>query len=79
LSRESQWEDRYKELVSYVEEFGDARVSTKFIENSALVKWVSTQRANYRNAQNVNISCDKTQHRIRLLNKIGFEWSIYDC
>eukprot|EP00592_Proboscia_alata_P017159 CAMPEP_0194395382 /NCGR_PEP_ID=MMETSP0174-20130528/124391_1 /TAXON_ID=216777 /ORGANISM="Proboscia alata, Strain PI-D3" /LENGTH=415 /DNA_ID=CAMNT_0039191309 /DNA_START=144 /DNA_END=1388 /DNA_ORIENTATION=- len=78
LSRQSQWEDRYKELVSYVEEFGNARVSTKFAKNPALGNWVSAQRTNYRNVRNINISC-KTQRRISLLNKIGFEWSIFGC
>jgi len=62
-----------------VKEFGNAHVWTKFAKNSALGKWVSLQRANYRNFRNINISCDKTRHRIRLLNKIGFEWSIFGC
>jgi len=48
----SRWFDRYEELVSYVKEFGHARVPNRFADNSALGYWVMTQRSRYRKIQN---------------------------
>jgi len=72
------WENRYEELVSYKETFGHTRVPQKFPENELLGLWVRKQRSNYTKTPNRNTSCSITKNRIRLMNKIGFEWSLRD-
>jgi len=67
------WDDRYNESVSYVEDFGHARVPQK----SALGCWMEQQRKQYKKNQNGTASCVLTNDQIRLLNVIGFEWSIH--
>jgi len=71
------WDVRYEELLSYVKEFGDARVPGRFAENIPLGTWVIHQRSCYKKFQNGNTSCNITKERIQLLNNIGFEWSMY--
>jgi len=70
------WEQRYRELVQYVEEFGHTRVPCQFSLNPALGVWVRHQRTNYKNYQKGHLSTRITPSRIELLNNIGFEW---DC
>mmetsp|Transcript_42902 Transcript_42902/g.51512 ORF Transcript_42902/g.51512 Transcript_42902/m.51512 type:complete len:186 (+) Transcript_42902:55-612(+) len=71
----SRWFDRYEELVSYVKEFGHARVPKIFADNPALGNWVNKQRRDYKKFQ-PGIACrGLTGDKIRLLNKIGFEWN----
>ena len=35
------WDQRYQELVRYIEEFGDTRVPHKFARNWPLASWVN--------------------------------------
>lgn len=37
------WNEKFDELVAYKDEHGDCQVPTKFPENPALGRWVSTQ------------------------------------
>jgi len=74
--QDDQWEGRYKELVSYVKEFGDTRVPQNFTQNPSLGKWVANLRINIYKYQNGHTPSNKEKDRIQLLNNIGFEWSI---
>jgi len=61
------------ELVAYEAKFGDCHVPTKYKDNTALGRWVSTQRAEYRKYQDgrkTSMNADK----IRRLEGIGFAW-----
>jgi len=42
------WEAKFEELVKYRKDYGDCLVPTKYAENEALGRWVSTQRAQYK-------------------------------
>ena len=66
------WGRRYKELVSYVKEFGDTRVPQRYVKNPSLGNWVNTQRSNLK-----KVACSMTMEEIQLLNNIGFEWTIH--
>eukprot|EP00592_Proboscia_alata_P014320 CAMPEP_0194392996 /NCGR_PEP_ID=MMETSP0174-20130528/123050_1 /TAXON_ID=216777 /ORGANISM="Proboscia alata, Strain PI-D3" /LENGTH=370 /DNA_ID=CAMNT_0039188627 /DNA_START=594 /DNA_END=1704 /DNA_ORIENTATION=+ len=68
------WERSYEELVSFVQEFGHARVSRKIPQNPSLGAWVYTQRQSYQKYLKDDSSSNMTANRIHLLNKIGFEW-----
>jgi len=68
---QSLWDQKYKELVKYVEDFGHSRVPVQY---SLLGGWVRHQRANYKVFQKGNSSTRMTEKRIELLNQIGFEW-----
>ena len=61
----------YEELVSFVKEFGHARVPHK---KQTLRRWVDTQRKNYNQLQHGGSSSILLDNQIVLLNKIGFEW-----
>ena len=67
------WELRYNEVVSFVEEFGHARVPEDFPPNPSLGKWVKRQRYNYKRYQTGDSSTITTA-QIRLLSNVGFEW-----
>ena len=68
------WDGRYKELISFVEKFGHARVPTKFPANPSLGEWVKTQRQIYINYFKGDVTSKMVKDRIELLNKVGFEW-----
>jgi len=72
----SSWARQYKELVSYVREFGDARVPQRYAKNPVLGRWVNRQRSDYKQFLKGNTSYGGiTKEKIRLLYNIGFEWS----
>ena len=61
------------ELVAYKAEFGNCHVPTKYKHNTALGRWVSTQRAEYKKYQEgtkTSMNADK----VRRLEGIGFAW-----
>lgn len=74
------WEKRYKELQQYVKDHGDPHVPTKFKENRALGRWVSTQRNMHKKYDDHGTYNNLTEHeilrRIRLLNDLGFSWNM---
>lgn len=75
-SPEELWETRYKDLVSFVKEFGHARVPYNFPPNTSLGYWVSHQRGYYKDVQKGKPSVSMTEYRIRLLEEVGFEWEV---
>ncbi len=80
------WYTRYSQLCEFKDKFGHPNVSSQNCEsNSQLVRWVATQRGLWkaRQKQSEGHSIEKknitlSDEKIALLNKIGFEFSIYD-
>ena len=74
------WEQKFEELLEYVEEKGDPNVPTKYPSNRALGRWVSTQRNMYKKYQSDrrfnNLSRAEIERRISLLESLGFSWSM---
>ena len=66
------WEDRFEELKQYKETHGDCCVPKK---NETLGKWVDNQRSQYKFFHESKKSL-LNQHRIDLLDSIGFTWTI---
>mmetsp|Transcript_27083 Transcript_27083/g.27455 ORF Transcript_27083/g.27455 Transcript_27083/m.27455 type:complete len:163 (-) Transcript_27083:1235-1723(-) len=63
-----------EEPVSFVQEFGHARVTDKFPQNPSLGTWANTQRQSYKRYLKGASSSKMIEDRIQLLNKVGFEW-----
>ena len=74
------WEKRYAELQEYINDHGDPHVPTKFKENRALGRWVSTQRNMYKKYREKgtfnNLDTIEVLRRIRLLERLGFSWTM---
>lgn len=69
------WNAKYNELCDYRREHGDANVPTKYDENKALGRWVSTQRSQYK-AWMRNEKSHMTQGRYDKLKEIGFTFDM---
>jgi len=67
------WEEKYNELLQYKARFGHCHVPTKYKENTALGRWVSTQRAECKKFCKGEKS-SMTAEKIRRLDSIGFAW-----
>jgi hypothetical protein len=63
-----------KELKEYKAEYGNCHVPTKYKENSALGRWVSTQRSEYKKFCEGDTKTSMTVDKIRRLEDIGFAW-----
>ena len=61
------------ELIQYANKVGNCHVPTKYKENTALGRWVSTQRAEYKTFCKGETS-SLTDEKIRRLDSIGFAW-----
>lgn len=74
------WEEKYEELQQYLREKGDANVPTKYVENRALGRWVSTQRNMYKKyhagASFNSLPPAELERRIVLLDQLGFSWNM---
>jgi hypothetical protein len=68
------WDARYAQLKEYHSKHGHCRVPTKFTENPALGRWVSTQRSHYKQYME-HQPTHMTRERMRLLEEIGFKWN----
>jgi hypothetical protein len=69
------WDLKFEELKRYRAENGDCLVPTKYAENPALGRWVSTQRAQYKLMQEGKPTT-MTQERVHLLEHLGFVWRL---
>jgi hypothetical protein len=69
------WNTKYKELCEYFENYGHADVPTKFDDNKALGRWISTQRSQYKQWKNKERT-QMTAERYRKLCLIGFKWDM---
>lgn len=65
----SEWESRYEELKEYKRQHGDCVVPRRE-EFKRLNRWVTTQRQNYK------VPGKLSEERIRMLDDIGFAWSV---
>ncbi|HYT62020.1 MAG TPA: helicase associated domain-containing protein, partial [Haliangiales bacterium] len=63
------WPMRYGQLVEFKKQYGHCNVPYNYSENRQLGIWVSNQR------------CKRKQHKLtpereKLLNEVGFVWSV---
>lgn len=71
-----QWQNRYAELLQFVEKHGHSSVPCTDSSNSRLVRWVKRQRYQYKLRQKGEPSA-MTDERIEALNRLEFVWDSY--
>lgn len=71
---QASWDEKYNELVAYKARYGNCHVPTKYKDNTALGRWVSTQRAEYKKYQEGQSKTSMNANKIRRLENIGFAW-----
>ena len=71
---QASWNEKFNELVAYKNKFGNCHVPTKYKDNTALGRWVSTQRAEYKKYQEGQVKTSMNADKIRRLESIGFAW-----
>mmetsp|Transcript_1977 Transcript_1977/g.3123 ORF Transcript_1977/g.3123 Transcript_1977/m.3123 type:complete len:622 (-) Transcript_1977:126-1991(-) len=71
---QASWEEKFKELKEYKAEYGNCHVPTKYKENTALGRWVSTQRSEYKKFCEGDTKSAMNADKIRRLESIGFAW-----
>lgn len=71
---QASWDEKFNELEAYKAKFGNCHVPTKYKANSALGRWVSTQRAEYKKYQEGLVKTSMNAVKIRRLESIGFAW-----
>lgn len=69
------WDLKYSELCAFYRHHLHCDVPTKFGENRALGRWVSTQRSEFKKYQQGR-SKQMTRERIDKLNQLNFKWEI---
>jgi hypothetical protein len=74
-SHEATWWQRYKELQKIKEREGTCKIPTKYPPNPKLGTWVHHQRRQY-NAFKQGKRSQMTLERLRMLEIIGFVWSL---
>ena len=72
---EPSWNSRFAELEAYRAIHGHCDVPTKYADNPALGRWVSTQRSQYKQMRNGE-KTQMTNQRAKRLNAIGFRWNM---
>ena len=72
---EHSWLEKFNELRAYKERYGNCDVATKYADNPALGRWVSTQRSEYKKFQTGH-SKHMNQEKIDKLNRLGFKWEM---
>lgn len=74
---QASWDEKFQELRVYCQRNGDCNVPTKYANNPALGRWVSTQRS-----QNKEFQRDDSTHmnveRHRKLTALGFKWNMME-
>ena len=70
---QASWENHFDALVAYKAENGHCSVPTKYKEDTALGRWVSTQRAEYKKYSEGEPS-QITADKIKRLEDVGFAW-----
>jgi len=65
------WEDRYQELIEFKKTYGHCNVPYNYPDNPQLGIWVINQRQSKKNSKLL-------PERERLLEEIGFNWTIVD-
>mmetsp|Transcript_4720 Transcript_4720/g.6970 ORF Transcript_4720/g.6970 Transcript_4720/m.6970 type:complete len:479 (+) Transcript_4720:24-1460(+) len=75
IRNRTDWSDRYAQLLMFKEENGHTVVPQHYAPNRALGKWVAKQREQFR-FQKEGKHSFLTTERIKMLDSIGFTWSI---
>lgn len=70
------WDIKYQQLLEYRAQHGDCLIPTKYSQNPALGRWVSTQREHYRMWKSGDPKTKMTLQKIRMLDEIGFVWRL---
>ena len=70
------WDIKYEQLLQYKSHNGDCLIPTKYAQNPALGRWVSTQREHYRMWKNGDSRTKMTAERVGMLDSIGFVWRL---
>lgn len=68
-----------KQLKEYKIKHGDCNVPTKYKQNTALGRWVSTQRSEFKKFCHGDEAAAIDSERIRMLESIGFVWFPLVC
>lgn len=71
------WEEKFKDLIRFQMKYGHCNVPTKFRIDSALGRWVSTQRRHYKEMK-AGLRSTMTADRAKRLEMIGFRWNGID-
>jgi hypothetical protein len=71
---QASWDTKFNELLAYRAEHGNCHVPTKYRENTALGRWVSTQRAEYKKYSEGDAKTSMNDEKVRRLESIGFAW-----
>jgi hypothetical protein len=67
------WNEKFEELKAYKKKHGNCHVPTKYKENTALGRWVSTQRSDYKKFCEGKKS-NMNEEKMHKLERIGFAW-----
>jgi hypothetical protein len=70
------WDAKFEQLKQYKAINGDCLIPTKYSEDPALGRWVSTQREQYRMMQNGDPNSKMTQEKAKMLEDVGFVWRL---
>jgi len=70
------WDAKYKQLQEYKATNGDCLIPTKYAQDPALGRWVSTQREQYRLWKAGDERSKMTVEKVRLLEEAGFVWRL---
>lgn len=75
LPHVERWNERYQELIDYMQRHGDCLVPQKYKINPKLGLWVKSQRRQFKLfQQNGSKESSMTRDRIKKLSEIGFVW-----
>jgi hypothetical protein len=74
---QASWDEKYKELQEYCRRNGDCNVPTKYANNPALGRWVSTQRSQNKDFQRDD-STRMNAEKYRKLSVLGFKWNMIE-
>lgn len=69
------WEEKFADLKRYYNQHGHCNVPTKYKKDTALGRWVSTQRKQYKDMKDNKRSL-MTQEKIERLEALGFRWTL---
>ncbi|GFH61992.1 hypothetical protein CTEN210_18468 [Chaetoceros tenuissimus] len=71
------WKEKYEELEEYYAQHGHCNVPKRYKQNKVLGSWVHTQRKRYRLMKEGSRSGCMTEERVKKLENIGFEWTLF--
>jgi hypothetical protein len=74
---QASWDEKYRDLRRYCQRNGDCNVPTKYNNNPALGRWVSTQRSQYKQFQR-DFPTHMNAERHSKLTKLGFKWNMME-